>query len=46
MIGKTVNVMAGDEVWVGEVTEVKDESTVLVKEHGMIHEVDIFDIRY
>jgi hypothetical protein len=45
LIGKTVSVMEDGSFWVGEVIDVKNENTLLVKESNMIHEVDIFDIR-
>lgn len=45
IVGKTVRFSKfGDEL-IGEVTEVKNENTVIVKDQNLLHEVDIFDIK-
>lgn len=44
LIGKTVLVSDGDE-WYGEVLEVLDADTFVIKKGGIPVKVDIFDIR-
>ncbi len=45
LLGKTVMVVKNDEEWFGEVLEVIDPDTFLLRKGTMLVRVDIFDIR-